>query len=58
MWHNAPMDDTPRQPAEYALPPRYAEVVVNVPLHHGRKGTDDAAPSPPARPTTTPSPAA
>jgi primosomal protein N' (replication factor Y) len=40
------MDETPRLPATAPDPPRYAEVVVNVPLHHGRKGLDDGEDAP------------
>jgi primosomal protein N' (replication factor Y) len=40
------MDETPRLPATGALPPPYAEVVVNVPLHHGRKNPDDGEAEP------------
>jgi primosomal protein N' (replication factor Y) (superfamily II helicase) len=35
------MDDSPHMPTNQNLPPRYAEVVVNVPLHRARKGVDE-----------------
>ncbi|MDP3046392.1 MAG: DEAD/DEAH box helicase, partial [Chloroflexota bacterium] len=40
------MDDSPDLPTNEVQPPRYAEVVVNVPLHHGRKGLEEGEDEP------------